>query len=266
MMKNFKLFFEMKNKIFPAIAVLFFSVILIATSCSEKQREYGYTIPKSKAAQALTIGWYVPVNLLQEIVGPQFEPAVVKDEDNGTIAIYIVSGTDHTIDSLDCGILKAAYLFVPVKKPDNMKIDGASSITNTLVCPLNIVEQSPVLGNKFHEFGFPTYTGKIYLDVTWSGEKYHVKASIETVNGLIEIAAMFEEEPSQSEMVSAIFNPKSTSFTYFHGEERFQRIINGKGNLKTDGENMIKAMNLSGQPYYLKLDFDVSWNFDFVKE
>jgi len=131
---------------------------------------------------------------------------------------------------------------------------------------MSIVDQSPVLGNKFYDFGFPTYTGKIILDVTWSGEKYHVKASIETSNGLIEIAGQFEEKPVSNDMVSAIFNPKTSTYSFIYGEEHFERIINGKGNLKTDGENMIKAMNLSGQPFYLKLDLDLNWAFDFEKE
>jgi hypothetical protein len=44
------------------------------------------------------------------------------------------------------------------------------------------------------------------------------------------------------------------------------RISNGKGNLKTEGQNMISAMLLDSHPYYLKLDLDISWEFDFEKE
>jgi len=256
----------MKNSIFKAMFVLSLIAFMGFTSCSETKPEHGFIVPKEKPAQALTIGWYVPVTLLKEIVGQHFEPAVVKDDTIGTIMIYIVANGDHKVDSLECGNMKAAHLVIPVNKPADLKLTNASSITNSVVCPISIVDQSPVLGNKYHDFGFPTYTGKINLDVTWSGENYHVKASIETANGLIEIAAKFDEKPVENEMVSAIFNPKSSSYAFMYGHEWFQQIINGKGTLKTEGDNLVSAMNLSGQPYYLKLSLGVNWAFDFEKE
>lgn len=256
----------MKNSFFKAILALSVLVLIGLASCGEKKPDHGFVVPKDKPAQALTIGWYVPVNVLTELVGHQFEPAVVKDDTIGTIMIYIVSGAEHNVDSLECGVMKAAHLIIPVNMPANMQFEGTGSITNSLVMPMSIVELSPVLGNKYHAFGFPTYTGKVNLDVTWTGDYYRAKASIETTNGYIEIAAKFEEEPVENEMVSAIFNPKSNNYDFMYGEEGFKQIINGKGNLKTDGENMIKAMNLSGRPYYLKLDLGINWTFDFEKE
>ena len=63
-----------------------------------------------------------------------------------------------------------------------------------------------------------------------------------------------------------MINPKPGPLTFFYGEESFTRISNGKGNLKTGGENLIKALNLSGQPYFLRLDLDIQWAFDFYQE
>lgn len=242
------------------------AVLIITIAACSKKQEYEFVVSKDKPAQALTIGWYVPVTVLKDIVGSHFEPAVVKDDTIGTIFLYIVANGDHKVDSLECGTMKAAHLAIPVKIPTNLKIENASSITGALVCPVSVVDQSPVLGNKYHSFGFPTYTGKVNLDVSWSGKMYHVKASVETANGLIEITAQFEEEPVEHNLVSAIFNPKSNSLDFMYGNENFQQIINGKGNLKIDGNNMIKALGLSGHPYYLKLDLGVSWTFDFEKE
>lgn len=256
----------MKNSFLKAILALSVVALIGFTSCSEQKPEHDFIVSKEKPAQALTIGWYVPVSVLKEIVGQHFEPAVVKDDTIGTIMIYIVANGDHKVDSLECGTMKAAHLVIPVNKPDGLKFANASSITNSVVCPISIVEQSPVLGNKFHDFGFPTYTGKINLDVTWSGEKYHVKASIETANGLIEIAGQFEEKPESSEMVSAIFNPKSSTYAFMYGVENFQQIINGRGSLKAEGDNLVAAMNLSKRPYYLKLGLGINWTFDFEKE
>lgn len=256
----------MKNSFLKTILALSVIALIGFASCSENKPEHDFIVPKEKPAQALTIGWYVPVSALKEIVGQHFEPAVVKDDTIGTIMIYIVANGDHKVDSLECGNMKAAHLVIPVNNPSGLKFANASSITNSVVCPVSIVDQSPVLGNRYHAFGFPTYTGKINLDVTWSGENYHVKASVETSNGLIEIAAKFEEEPVENEMVSAIFNPKSSTYACMYGKESFQQIIDGKGSLTTDGENMIKAMDLSGRPYYLKLDLGINWSFDFEKE
>ena len=256
----------MKQNFFKANFALFVLVLIALASCTEKKALHGFIVPKDEPAQSLTIGWYVPVNLLKKIVGPHFEPAVIKDDTIGTITIFIVSGKGHSVDSLECGDLKAAHLVIPVKKPNDMHFAEANSITGSIVCPISIVDESPVLGNKFYDFGFPTYTGQVNLDVTFSEEKYHVKASIETANGKIEINAFFDEQPTESDMVSAIFNPKADVYSFMYGKEHVNKIINGKGVLKTDGENMVNAMNLSGQPYYLTLGLDMYWDFDFIKE
>jgi hypothetical protein len=256
----------MKNNIFKAILVSLVFAFIGLTSCSEKMPDHGLIVSKDNPAQALTVGWYVPVSVLKEIVGPNYEPAVIKDDSIGTIYISIIANGDHRVDSLDCGSIKAAHLFVAVNKPSGLKFASASTITNYVVSPASIVDQSPVLGNKYHDFGFPTYTGKINLDVKWSGEKYHAVGTIETSNGKIEIVAVFDEKPFENEMVSAVFNPKSSTYDFMFGKEFSQQIINGKGTLKTEGNNLVTAMNLSGQPYYLKLGLGVNWIFDFEKE
>ncbi len=93
-----------------------------------------------------------------------------------------------------------------------------------------------------------------------------VEVKIKTTNGLIEINSMFEEEEVEKNLTSAIFTSKPGMKSFFYGEERFKRISNGKGNLKTDGQNIISAMNLNGQPYFLKFDHDYSWALDFVRK
>lgn len=249
------------------ISTLFFvCTLFLISSCSEKVSDKDFVITGKDPASALTIGWYVSVDILKEIVGPDFEPKIVNDKNQSTIMLFIVKSDVHLVDGFDSGIMEAAHLIIPVESSNRIKTLNGTEITNKLVCPVTIVDQSQRLGNKYKEFGFATYTGDIDLNIRNTNEKYMVDAKIMTANGLINITAMFEEAGTKSEFSSIIYNTKQDVPAYFFGEERMTRISNGKGNLKTEGQNIISAMMLDKQPYYLKLDLDNRWEFDFENE
>ena len=245
--------------------ILAISIFLIA-GCDEKIADNDFVLPKNSPASALTIGWYTSPEVLKEIVGLGFEPKIVNDKNQSTIMLFIVKSDEHIVDGFSSGPMEAAHLVIPVVNKEPLKIVHGEEIENTLVCPITIVDQSQRLGNKYEEFGFATYTGEVELDVNYTGEKYLVDAKVTTANGLIEITSMFEEDGTSKEFSSAIFNSKPNISGYFFGNERMTRIGNGKGNLKVDGQNIISAMQLNGHPYYLKLDLDFTWEFDFAKE
>lgn len=245
-------------------SILFFALVLVFVSgCSEKTSKCDFQIQDENPASALTIGWYVSPEIVKEIVGNDFTPKIVNDKNETSVMLFIVASEEHIVDEQASGKMGAAHLIVPVENVEDIIPKGKQKVNNMLVCPITIVEGSQILGNKYNDFGFPTYSGEIKLDIKNTDEKYMVDASIKTVNGLIEITAMFEEDPVQQELSSAIFTSKSGVKKYFFGNERFNRISNGKGNLKTGGQNIISAMNMNNRPYYLKLDTDISWEFNF---
>jgi len=238
-------------------------LLLIVTACNEKKKDADFIIPEKNPAAAFTIGWYLPVESLVELVGPGFRPKIVNDKNEAAIMLYIVSGKEHLLEGVASGPVEAAHLVIPV---ETTEVSGeGGKMENKLVCPMTIVEQSLQLGDQFNGLGFSTYSGHIELDIRHTGEKYMVESKISTLNGNIEIIGMFEEKGHKLEMSSAVFNPKPGSKSYFFGDERMERFDNGKGNLNTEGENIIEAMGLGGRPFFLKLDVDLSWEFDFVR-
>lgn len=245
------------------IALLAF-VVLLTSSCAEKPKDNDFIIDSKNSATALTIGWYAPVDVLKEIVGSRFVPKVVNDKNESSVMLFIVKSNEHIVDGFSSGPMEAAHIVIPVVANDNLLASDGSKIENHIVCPITIVDQSQRLGNKYKEFGFATYSGKIDMDVSQSEEKYLVEVKMETVNGLIEISGMFEKEGEHSEITSAIFSTNTDKISYFYGSERMTRYSDGKGSLNTGGQNIIKAMNLSGHPYFLKLDMDFTWEFDFA--
>lgn len=48
------------------------------------------------------------------------------------------------------------------------------------------------------------------------------------------------------------FYTKKGFHSYLYGDETMYCIENGKGNLKLNGQNIISAMHLKGQPYFFK--------------
>jgi len=249
-----------------SLILLVTTSIILLVGCDEKVQENDFIISSDNPASALTIGWYAPPDIVKEIVGTTFTPKIVNDKNETSIILFVVKSDEHLLDGFASGPMESAHLFIPVEKSEEIKTKSGINITNTLVCPITIVDQSQRLGNKYNDFGFPTYFGDIELNIRKTGEKYMVEAKIKTANGLIEINSMFEEEEVEKSLTSAIFTSKPGMRSFFYGEERFKRISNGKGNLKTDGQNIISAMNLNGQPYYLKLDLDITWEFDFARE
>jgi len=249
-----------------SLILLVTTSIILLVGCDEKVQEHDFVISIDNPASALTIGWYAAPDVVKEIVGTGFTPKIVNDKNETSIMLFVVKSDEHLLDGFASGPMESAHLLIPVEKSEEIKTKNGSNITNTLVCPITIVDQSQRLGNKYNDFGFPTYFGDIELNIRKTGEKYMVEAKIKTANGLIEINSMFEEKEVEKSLTSAIFTSKPGMNSLFYGEEWFKRISNGKGNLKTDGQNIISAMNLNGQPYYLKLDLDIAWEFDFARE
>ena len=246
--------------------IIIVSVILLFSSCDETVKQHDFIISHDNRASALTIGWYVPTETVKEIVGTDFIPKTVNDKNETSVILFIVQSEEHLVDGFASGKMETAHLLIPIELSGQIKPESGLNITNTLVCPITIVDQSQRLGNKYNDFGFPTYSGEIDLNVNHTGEKYMVDAKIKTVNGSIEITGMFGEEEEERSFASAIFTSKTGINNFFYGEEQFKRISNGKGNLKTGGQNIISAMNLNGQPYFLKFDRDITWDFDFVRK
>ncbi len=241
--------------------------LLLIHSCENPQSGSGdFVVTEKSPANALTIGWYLPVGLLDELVGEAYKPKVVKDDDLGSIMLFIVKSKEHLVDGKSTGPMQAAHLLVPIETPDKLETPKHVSIEGSLACPLNIIDKSRELGDKFNEHTFATYSGTIELSIEKSDETYVADASVITSNGLIEIRGMFNEEEQILEMNSAMFSTKSTQPAYFYGKERTTRIKDGRGGLKTEGGNIIDAMQLADKPFFLRLDRDMSWSFDFMNE
>lgn len=250
---------------------LFYRFLILVTifflGCNGKKAvEADFVIPEEHPAKALTIGWYAPMSFLDDLVGEGNKAKVVKDDSLGTVMLFIVKSEEHLIDNILAGPMECAHLVIPIEKPADLQVKNKSEIGATMVCPINIVDQSAVLGNRYNDFGFATYTGEIDLNVKETENGYFVQADVKTVNGLIGITANFDKLGERIDGVNAMINSKPGPLTFFYGEESFTRISDGRGNLKTGGQNLIKALNLSGQPYYLRLDLDIQWAFNFYQE
>jgi hypothetical protein len=254
------------KKFLLLIPFTFLMGAVIISGCGQQSKSRSFVISTEQPASALTIGWYVPVHLLEEVVGKNYKPRVVKDDRMSAVMLYIVASEEHSLDGQELGPMECAHLVVPVEKPDGLSVEDSGTIGGAMACPLNIVDQSKELGDKYNDFTFATYTGGIELNIEETDDKYQVKAKVETSNGLIEINGLFDKEGETKEVVSAMFSTKSENHNYFYGEEKMTRFMDGKGNLSTSGQNIIDAMNLKGQPYFLRFDRDISWSFDFIKQ
>lgn len=253
---------RMKKLIFTA-GFLFIAGLFLLNSCGSKIRTFA--IPEDENATKLTIGWYLPVTALTEIVSPNFKPQVVKDGDKGLMLLVITTGSQHKVDGHSVDSLKMANLMIAVEPPNQAKKQGAVKTDEFYICPMIIVEKSKNLDRIFKEFGFKTYLGKINLQVNQKNERYNIKAFIKNDKGTIVITGFFNEQPSTHQSVVAVFNSQPKNFSYYSGNEISQRFINGRGVIDNQETTLIKAMQLENHPFFMKLDMNSHWNFEFLK-
>ena len=242
------------------------TVILLVnlTACQKSgHQEREFEISEAQPATALTIGWYLPVRLLDELVGENYTPRVIKEDSMGSIMLFIVKSEGHSLSGDKKGPMKAAYLVVPIDLPEGIKTPDGSGFQEAMSLPMTIIDLSESLGDRFADLGFATYSGQIELNVEMPVSKYVAEASVRTANGLIQIRGMFDDAGEEMEFSPAMFSNKTNTESYFYGEEKCTRYIDGKGSLKTDGSNIIDAMQLGDWPFFLRLDRNLSWSFDF---
>ena len=151
----------MKSK-FIILAFIALAMLIFNGCESGQSKERDFVLSEDSPATALTIGWYVPVKVVEQLAGKNYSPKIVQD-DMSAIMLYIVKSEQHSLDGEAKGMMKAAHLVIPVEKPSGLKVDDADAIEATMSCPLNIIDVSNDLGDKYADHAFATYRGKIEL-------------------------------------------------------------------------------------------------------
>ncbi|MFY0654673.1 MAG: hypothetical protein JXQ96_21750 [Cyclobacteriaceae bacterium] len=238
----------MKNLL---IALAFGSFLLIS-GCKKERPDVRWQIKKEYPAYGLTLGYYLPGEQLQQIVGNDFTPKL-DENGNGYLMLFIASAQKYYLDSLGYDSFRIAHILVGVE--------------SSLNCPLTIGPRNQHLNAVFEKFNFQIDIGTVELSVKQKSDSVHINAKIDSGQGYIELSSLFINRPDDKEYLeSTKVSGKASPNSYFIGDEAYIPIQIDSIEIKSEGNNWISALDLPSKPDDIWLNTDFTWDFTFNHE
>ena len=226
-------------------------LLLLLSACHEPESDVRWQIKKENPAYGLTLGYSLPGDQLQQIIGDEFKPSL-DDDGNGYLMLFIATSVRYYLDNTTYDNLQIAHILI-----------GSEGSINS---PFTIGVGNQKLNNLFDKYNFKTDIGKVDLLVEQKGDSIFMAAQISTQEGSIGLNSTFLNNPGEwetleSTMVSATADPNS----FFIGGESYRPIQIGSIEIKSEGKNWISQLNLPSKPDYIRLNVDFTWDFTFTR-
>lgn len=254
------------RKVISSIAgLLLILPLLILSACEggEQNATAELSLREDPRAAALTIGWYLPLDYLQKIVGPDFTPTVAKDDTLGVMKLVISRSDQLYIENENKGAFHSAMLLIEVNEPNGVFRSSPPDADHAYICPVIIVSGNFPMAQKYHEKGFVTEGSTVQLKVNESGERISVEATISSQENRFTARCFFEDLPVDEDDDILVINQTRPMYRYFYGSERYNRYLNGKGRLDAEGTTLLTTLGIQQVPYFFMLDTGLSWGYDF---
>lgn len=241
--------------------------VFILPSCDNTggstNKETDLLLNEDNPATALTIGWYLPLDYLQKIVGPDFKPKTVKADTLGVLKLVITRGEQYVLKGNKHENFNSATLLIEVNKPKGLFKSPPKNIDNAYVCPVTIISESLPMAKIFHEYGFVTEQSMVSLQVNESDDRINVEAIISSGENKLIARCFFEDLPIDDRSHIMVVNQTRPMYKYFHGHEKYNRYLSGKGRIDAEGNTLLTTLGIQMIPYFFVLDTELLWAYDF---
>jgi hypothetical protein len=224
-------------------------LLLLNSGCKRNSLDVPWEITKEFPAYGLTLGYYLPGDQLQQIVGNNFIPIVEKNGD-GYLMLFIASAQKFYLDSLEYDSLRIAHILVDTE--------------NSLNCPYTIVAQNQDLRTVFETYDFQVDMGKVDLDVTRHNDTMSINAKIIFEHGYIELSSLALNNPGESKYFESTKVSGKAPSNFFIGDETYVPIQIDSVAINSEGKNWISGLNLPNKPDKITLNTDFTWDFTFA--
>jgi hypothetical protein len=222
------------------------------------------SVIQKSPATSLTIGWYLPLDYLQKIVGPDFKPKVAKDDSVGLMKLVISSGDRYDVKGSNKGPFRSAILQVEVEKVKGLfKKTPKGNFDNYYICPVTIVSGSLPMAQMYHDNGFVHEVSHVTLDITEKDNRINVEAKIKSGENSILVKCFFEDLPVDEKQMSMTVNQTRPMYKYFYGDMSCNRYSNGKGRIDAEGTTLLTSLGIQYIPYFFVLDRNATWSYSF---
>ena len=249
------------------IFIFFLAAIFFLTSCENTQetsnKDADLSLGEKSSAVSLTIGWYLPLDYLQKIVGPDFTPRVFKSDTLGLMKLVITKSEQYAIKGAKQGKFSSAILLIAVDEPQGLFKSQPKNLDNAYVCPVTIVSESLPMARSFHDNGFVTEQSIVSLDISETEERINVEATISSGENKMIARCFFEDLPMDGSSKIMVINQTRPMYKYFYGSEKYNRYENGKGRIDAEGTTLLTSLGIHLIPYFFVLDRNINWAYSF---
>ena len=226
------------------------STMLLLCSAFTQHTGVHFQIKKEAPAYGITLGWSLPADQLQKIVGDKFKPAA--KDGKGFLMLFITNAKEYYLDGKEYHNLKLAHIVIPVEGD------------HVINAPLSIGAKKQEVNELLKQYDFKMEMGTADLDVKTVNDFILVTAEIATANGRIRLNASIPNKPGElknfeSTKITATGNPGS----YFMGPEAYKALNIPEVRIRKDGINWISQLNLPAKPDRIWLATDFTWDFTF---
>jgi hypothetical protein len=221
------------------------------------------SIAEENPAAALTVGWYLPVNYLQRLIGPDFKPSILKDDTLGLLKLVITKSDDSRMKGKESIGFQSATLLIEVDEPRGLFKSPPKDRDHSYVCPVIIVSGNIPMAQAYYDHGFVTEQSEVDLKLTKKNDRINVEATIRSGENNFTARCFFEDLPVDEESAVMVVNRNRPMYRYFYGTEKYNRYVNGKGRIDAEGITVVSSLGIQNMPYIFILDTDLSWGYNF---
>lgn len=222
-----------------------------------------WTISAQRPCTGLTAGWAKPLGDLNKLVGPQWRAALGPVKGAGLVLVFIASCPDSSYAGKATGRFSSAFVLVPVE-PVVLDASAPMPANAHWIAVLAAAGKpgTPVL-RLFHSNGIPVARAQVSLTLHESAKGRRAESRLRFAHGTLVVDAEWQPvtKPMNSTDTTAV--RVSPAGVLFNGPESSTRYAEGKGYNRSTGATWLTQFALKGDPLFVTLDTDFTWNFAF---
>jgi hypothetical protein len=222
-----------------------------------------WTISGQQPCTGLTAGWAKPLGDLNKLVGPQWRAALGPVKGAGLVLVFIASCPESSYAGKATGRFSSAFVLVPVEP---VVLDASTPMPANAhwIAVLAAAGKpgTPVM-RLFHSHGIPVARAQVSLTLHALAKGKHAESALRFSHGTLIVDAEFQPvtKPMTSTDTTAV--RVSPAGVLFNGPESSTRYAEGKGYNRSMGTTWLTQFALKGNPLFVTLDTDFTWNFAF---
>ncbi|MGH8362157.1 MAG: hypothetical protein ACRESQ_02265 [Gammaproteobacteria bacterium] len=222
-----------------------------------------WTISAQRPCTGLTAGWAKPLAELNKLVGPNWQAAPGPVKGAGLVLLFIASCPDSSYAGKSTGRFSSAFVLVPVE-PVVLDASAPMPVNAHWIAVLGVagISGTPVM-NLFQGHGIPVTQARVSLTSRAFAKGKRAAGTIHFRHGTLALGAEWQPvtKPMTSTDTTAV--RVSPPGVLFNGPESSTRYAEGKGSNRSTGTTWLTQFALKGDPLFVTLDTDFTWNFAF---